>query len=84
MKLPFLKLSFIFLSAFLFAQCQIDSGKIVITLTNDSSIHLTDKAISIERSQLAEIPQGEVFPLIISPIGDTIPAQLDDLDGDKT
>ncbi len=83
MKRPFLKLSTIFLSAFLFAQCQIVSGKIVLTLTNDSSVHLTDKAISIERSQLAEIPEGEIFPLIISSKGDTLPAQLDDMDGDK-
>lgn len=79
----FLRLSLFTFLVLLFIQCQTDSGKIELTLTNNSSIDLTDKAISIERSQLSEIPQGEVFPLIISSKGDTIPVQLDDLNGDK-
>lgn len=83
MKKTFLKLRLIFLSVFLYSQCQIDSGKTKISLTNSSSVDLSDKAISIQRSLLAEIPQGEVFALVISSKGDTIPAQLDDLDGDK-
>ena len=80
----FLRLSLYTFLALLFVQCQADSGKIDIVLENSASIDLTDKPISIERSQLAEIPEGKVFPLIISSAGDTIPAQLDDLDGDKT
>lgn len=83
MKKSFLKLSLIFLSVFLYSQCQINSGKTKISLTNSSSVDLSDKAISIQRSQFSEIPEGKVFPLIVSSNGDTIPAQLDDLDGDK-
>jgi hypothetical protein len=80
----FLRLSLFTFLALFFIQCQTDSGKIELTLTNNSSVDLTDKAISVERSQLGEIPEGKVFPLIVSLNGDTIPAQLDDLDGDKT
>jgi hypothetical protein len=54
-----------------------------IVLTNCSSIDLTDKAITIERSQIKEIPEEAMFPVVLSSTGDTIPAQLDDLDGDK-
>jgi hypothetical protein len=78
----FLNLSLFLFLALLFSQCQTDSDKTVIVLTNSSLTDLTDKAISIERSQFAEIPQGTVFPLIISSNGDTIPAQLDDLNDD--
>ena len=60
-KRPFLKLSTIFLSAFLFAQCQTDSGKTKFVLTNNSAIELSDKAISVKRSQLGEIPEGEIL-----------------------
>ncbi len=79
----YLNLSLIIFSNLLFSQCQIDSGKTKIILTNSSSIELTDKAISIQRSQLVKIPEGKVFPLIVSSNGDTIPAQLDDMDGDE-
>ena len=60
------------------------NGKIEheIILTNTSSLTLTDKAIAIERSRLPNIPKGTVYPLVISTKGDTIPAQLDDLNGD--
>jgi len=37
MKKSFLKLSLIFLSVFLYSQCQIGSGKIDLILTNRSS-----------------------------------------------
>jgi hypothetical protein len=79
----FLKPSLLFFSTILFFQCQIDSGKTEIILTNSSSVELTDKAISIQRSQFIEIPEGEIFPLFVSSDSDTIPAQLDDVDGDK-
>jgi hypothetical protein len=54
-----------------------------IILTNTSSISLTDKPISVKRVQLPSIPSGEQYPLILSEKGDTIPAQLDDLDEDS-
>lgn len=54
-----------------------------ISLTNTSSITLTDKPVCIKRSQVARLPKGTVYPLIMSAKGDTIPAQLDDLNGDN-
>ena len=66
MRQIFLRLGLIFLSVLLLVQCQTDSDKIEIVLTNSSEIDLTDKGISIERSQLSEIPQGEIFPLLIN------------------
>ena len=71
------------LSVLLLVQCHTDPGKTAIIVTNNSDIDLTDKAISIERSQLPKITEGNVFPLIISSDGDTLPSQLDDLDGDE-
>ena len=67
----------------LFSSCQMATKKTDITLSNTSSIDLTDKAISIEKSQLSDLPEGVAYPLIISAKGDTIASQLDDLDGDK-
>ena len=84
MTTKILRPSLIILLALLLVQCQPDSGQIAIVLTNSSDIDLTDKAIAIERSQLTKIPEGNVFPLIISSGGDTLPSQLDDLDGDNT
>lgn len=78
-----LRPSLIFLSALLLVQCQTDSGKNAIVLTNSSDIDLTDKAISIERLQLPKVPKGKVFPVLISSGGDTLTSQLDDLDGDN-
>ena len=52
-----------------------------ITLTNSSSVHLTDKAISIARENLT-VPEGALYPLLLSAAGDTIASQLDDLSGD--
>jgi hypothetical protein len=53
-----------------------------IIVKNPSAIKLTDKPIAIERSNLHTIPAGRFYPLIISG-KDTIPSQLDDLDGDN-
>ena len=53
-----------------------------ITLTNQSNIELTDKAIAIKRDEFSDLPEGELYPLLRSTEGDTIAAQLDDLDGD--
>lgn len=74
----------IFLIVLLFTQCKTGLKNNEIILTNTSSIDLTDKAISIDRSQIPMIPDGIIYPLVISVEGDTVPAQLDDLDGDKT
>src|SRR5690606_33325940 len=53
-----------------------------IDLKNTSSITLNGKAITISRNELSNIPDSIHFPLLLSQQGDTIPAQLDDLDGD--
>jgi len=67
---------------FLFSRCQTEE-RTDISLTNTSSINLTDKAISIEKSQLTDLLQGVVYPLVISDKGDTIASQLNDLNGDN-
>ncbi len=78
-----LRLFSFFFYILLLAQCQTDSAIIIIDLKNSSDFDLVDKAISIKRSQLPKIPEEKiVFPLIISSDGDTLPSQLDDLDGD--
>ena len=69
--------------ASLLSQCGIAHKPAMITLSNDTDVALTDKAISIERSRISNVPQGISYPLILSVKGDTIPSQLNDLDGDK-
>lgn len=64
-------------------QSEKDQKNQKITVTNPSTINLTDKAIVIDREKLTEIPKGDVYPLLYTAKGDTIPAQLDDLDGDN-
>lgn len=54
-----------------------------LVLKNQSSIALTDKAIAVKREDFKFIPTGKPFPLLMNSQGDTIPAQLDDLDGDE-
>ena len=71
------------LLVFLFSRCKTAPEKTAISLTNKSSIDLTDKAISIKMSQLPDLPHGVVYPLIISSEGDTVASQLNDLNGDK-
>lgn len=53
-----------------------------IILTNTSDVTVTDKPIKLKRAEL-KIPEGNYFPVIIGPAGDTIPSQLDDLNGDQ-
>ena len=79
----FLSIGIGLLLIFLFNQCQTEPKKIKVTLSNSSAIALTDKAISIERSQITTPETGVYHPLIISDQGDTIPSQLNDLDGDN-
>ncbi|MBC8052797.1 MAG: DUF4861 domain-containing protein [Sphingobacteriaceae bacterium] len=73
---PFLVLSFLVLSG-----TQSFSQSKSITLSNRSSLALKDRAISISRFSLAHADDGK-FPLILTASGDTIPSQLDDVDGD--
>ena len=68
---------------FLLNQCRTAPEKTEITLSNKSEITLTDKAISIERSQITSFKTDNHYPLIISAQGDTIASQLNDLDGDN-
>lgn len=64
-------------------QCQTASETMEITLTNNSAIALTDKAISIERAQITMPKLDKYYPLIISATSDTIASQLNDLNGDN-
>ncbi len=54
-----------------------------VVLTNQSTVALTDKAISIKRDKLSGMPDGARYPVLLTQTGDTIAAQLDDLDGDN-
>ncbi|MBZ9630959.1 DUF4861 domain-containing protein [Salegentibacter sp. LM13S] len=73
-----------------FVSCQSRQGKseddvqkkLEIRLKNLSPIALEEKAISIPRDSLRQIDKSNVYPLVLGEKGDTIPAQLDDLDGD--
>ncbi len=56
---------------------------IKMVLTNPSSVELTDKAITIPREALSALSEGNQFPLLLTENGDTLAAQLDDVDGDK-
>lgn len=52
-----------------------------IVLINPSDVEMTDKAISIKRSQLKIIDSLNTYPVLISKT-DTIPSQLNDTDDD--
>jgi hypothetical protein len=54
-----------------------------IVLTNQSAVTLTDKPIAVKRDKLSGIPEGDLFPLLLTQTGDTLATQLDDLDGDN-
>ncbi|GAB3648456.1 hypothetical protein GCM10028791_12250 [Echinicola sediminis] len=52
-------------------------------MKNTAAIALSDKAVSLERSSIPHWEEGAgQFPLLTTMEGDTLPAQLDDLDGD--
>lgn len=53
-----------------------------LLLTNTASFALKDKAVSIQRTAIPDLPEEGAYPLIRTLEGDTIPSQLDDLDGD--
>lgn len=70
------------LSAMIFMSCKpqkSQSAKIV--LTNNSDVALSQKAISIKRSTLKLKGTEKSFPIVLQN-SDTIPAQVNDLDGD--
>ncbi|MEO7977466.1 DUF4861 family protein [Flavobacterium sp.] len=71
------------LSAMIFASCKVahNSSSTKIVLTNDSDLKLSQKAILIKRSALHEKIVKNLFTLILQN-SDTIPAQVNDLDGD--
>ncbi|MBF4507834.1 DUF4861 domain-containing protein [Flavobacterium sp. JLP] len=52
-----------------------------ITLKNTAALAVPQKAITIKRSQLSVKDATNVYPILINK-NDTIPAQLNDLDGD--
>lgn len=82
-KKTFLTASGALLLIFLLSQCQKTPQKIELELSNTTSVNLTDKAISIDRSQLSNLMDDTTYPLILSSHGDTIPSQLNDLNGDE-
>ncbi|MDR7370103.1 DUF4861 domain-containing protein [Flavobacterium aquidurense] len=71
------------LTATILASCkaQQKTSETKITLKNTSEIAVPQKAITIKRSQLSVNDAGKVYPILIYK-NDTIPAQLNDLDGD--
>jgi len=71
------------LSVLIFANCnaQKKSNGNTIVLKNTANIEVPQKAISIKRSQLSLHNQTGSFPVLIYK-NDTIPAQVNDLDGD--
>lgn len=70
-------------SVLIFASCnaQKKSAGSTIVLKNITNIEVPQKAISIKRSQLSLNNQTGTYPIVIYK-NDTIPAQLNDLDGD--
>jgi hypothetical protein len=73
-----LKLFFAFLSISLVFSCIKEK---TIVLTNNSDIDLKNKPVRISRTSFKDISEKNFFPLVISG-SDTIPCQLNDLDGD--
>jgi len=70
------------LSSMIFISCKaqkLQSAKIV--LTNNSDLELPQKAISIKRNTLSTKGIEKSFPIVLQN-SDTIPAQVNDLDGD--
>lgn len=71
------------LSVLIFVNCnaQKKSNGNTIVLKNTSTIEVPQKAISIKRNQLSVNNQTGTYPVLIYK-NDTIPAQVNDLDGD--
>ena len=71
------------ISIFTFAGCyaQKKSNGNTIVLKNSSAIELSQKSVSIKRNQLSLKNDSGKYPILINK-KDTIPAQVNDLDGD--
>ncbi|MEL1252370.1 DUF4861 domain-containing protein [Flavobacterium sp. DGU38] len=69
------------LSAMIFLSCRAQKSQSKIVLTNNSDLELPQKAVSIKRSTLKVKGIEKFFPIIVQN-SDTIPAQVNDLDGD--
>jgi hypothetical protein len=70
------------LSAMIFISCKAQKSQSTkIVLTNNSDLELSQKAISIKRSTLKLKGTEKSFPIVLQN-SDTIPAQVNDLDGD--
>ena len=65
----------------LFAQTGTKQKSSQIIVTNTVSVALKDKPVTIKRNKLLGIPKAASYPIIIFQ-KDTIPSQLDDLNGD--
>ncbi|WP_380583619.1 DUF4861 domain-containing protein [Saccharicrinis sp. FJH65] len=83
MKKHFITTASVFLMVLLFTHCGTKQPEKEISLTNTSDVNLIDKAISVKRSDIPGYSKESAYPLILSEKGDTIPSQLNDLDGDK-
>ncbi len=79
-RILFLLKSFIIILV-LFA-CQQGENVNTIVVTNSSVLDLTDKPIIITRTGIPNIPEGDLFPLLLKINGDTLPVQADDLNDD--
>ena len=66
-----------------FAGCKVEQKSQItkIALTNDSALELSDKGVSIKRNSLKAKNTEKIFPIVLHN-SDTIPAQVNDLDGD--
>ena len=66
----------------IFCACDVHAVGHTIILTNESSVALKDKAVTIKRNDLPTFPAGNNYPVIVNQSGDTVAVQLDDIDGD--
>ncbi|MFB9109677.1 DUF4861 domain-containing protein [Flavobacterium gyeonganense] len=70
------------LSAMIFISCKAQKSQSAkIVLTNNSDLELPQKAVLIKRSKLKAKGGEKSFPILLQN-SDTIPAQVNDLDGD--
>ncbi|WP_432714385.1 DUF4861 domain-containing protein [Pedobacter sp.] len=66
----------------LFAQTGTKEKGAQLVLTNTTSLALKDKAVMIKRIKMSGIPAGKTYPILMFK-NDTIPSQIDDVDGDQ-
>lgn len=79
-KKQFVVVLFLLLSPFIYSQGVTISK---IELSNSLQMERTDESFVITRSDLKAV-RSTLVPIVIAPNGDTIPSQLDDMDGDKS